>query len=377
MKKINCIWMRGGTSKGGCFLENDLPESIEEQDHILTAIYGGNDPTGKQFNGMGGATSTTSKAVIVKKRNGEKNAVNYTFAQVDITTSLVDRKGNCGNMSAAVAPFAIEMGLIDDVQEPITQVSIFNTNTSKIIIAHLPVKDGKVVYEGNYAISGVPGTASKIQLDFLEPGGAVTKKLLPTGNVIDVLSTPDYGDFEVSIVDAANPLVFVWAKDLGLTGSEQPLDIDSNPELLKKMLSIREAASVKMGLTTSIEEAKKIPAIPKFCFVAEAADYKASNGETIKKDQIDLQARMLSMGKLHPNYAITGGICTGVAAKIPGTIVNQIIGKASEQEEIRIGHCGGLLSVGAKVAEEDGQVKALLGTVFRTVKKLMKGEVYW
>lgn len=375
VKSIPCIWMRGGTSKGGCFLQSDLAQNIEEQNTQLTRIYGGNDPSGREIDGMGGGTSTTSKAVIVGKRQGEPNGVDYTFAQVDTTSALVDRKGNCGNMSSTVGPFAIEAGLIEEVTEPVTQVRIFNTNTQKTIIAHVPVKGGKVVYQGDYAIAGVPGTASKIQLDFLKPGGAVTGKLLPTGHVVDVLDVPGYGVFEVSIVDAANPLVFVRAKDLGISGSELPAEIDGNPELLKKMLAIREAASVAAGIAKTLDEAKMVPAVPKFCFVAEPATYKTVSGTVISQIEIDLQGRMLSMGKLHPTYAITGGVCTGVAAKIPGTIVNQIVGSAALQSEIRIGHCGGTLSVGAEIEEDAGVFKAVCGTVYRTARVLMKGEV--
>lgn len=373
---IPCIWMRGGTSKGGCFLLSDLASDVTAQNLQLTKIYGGNDPSGREIDGMGAGTSTTSKAVIVAKRLGEHNAVDYTFAQVDTTTELVDRKGNCGNMSSTVGPFAIEIGLIDNVTEPITQVRIFNTNTQKTIVSHVPVQNGKVLYQGDYAISGVPGTAAKIQLDFLEPAGSVTKKLLPTGNVIDVVDIPEYGRFEISIVDAANPLVFVRASDLGLKGNELPAQIDGNPELLKKMLAIREVASVLAGIAKDVEQAKGIPAVPKFCFIAPPSDYKTVEGVSIKQGEIDLLGRMLSMGKLHPTYAITGGVCTGVAAKIPGTLVNQVIGNAASHDEIRIGHCGGTLAVGAQTRITADGVQAVCGTVYRTARVLMRGEVY-
>lgn len=375
-KFIKCMWMRGGTSKGGCFLESDLSDDIATQNKILSRIYGSNDASGRQIDGMGGATSTTSKAVIVSKRQGERNGVNYTFAQVDIATELVDRKGNCGNMSSTVGPFAIENGLIEDITEPTTQVRIFNTNTQKTIVAHVPIKEGKVVYQGDYAISGVPGTAAKIQLDFLNPGGAVTNKLLPTGQVVDTVSLPNGEKIEISIVDAANPLVFIRAKDLGLTGNEMPKEIDNKPELLAKMLAIREVASVLSGISTSVKEAQSIPAVPKFCFIAEPVDYTAIGGEKIDAQRIDLQARMLSMGKLHPALAITGGVCIGVAAKIPGTLVNQVVGSASVNDEIRIGHCSGILSVGANVQLNGGVAEAVCGTVFRTARILMRGEVF-
>lgn len=366
--------MRGGTSKGACFLESELSTEISTQNKLLSKIYGSNDPSGRQIDGMGGGTSTTSKAVIVSKRAGERNSVNYTFAQVDVASDLVDRKGNCGNMSSTVGPFAIDSGLIEDITEPTTQVRIFNTNTQKTIVAHVPVKNGQVVYTGDYAISGVPGTAARIQLDFLNPGGAVTKKLLPTGHVADTIELADGQKIDISIVDAANPLVFVRAQDLGLTGSEMPAEIDSKPQLLEKMLSIREKASVMAGIAVDLNEAKTIPAVPKFCFIAPAAEYTSLEGETINTDQIDIQARMLSMGKLHPALAITGGVCIGVAAKIPGTLVNQMVAQASNHDEIRIGHCSGILSVGADVAMNNGDVTAKCGTVFRTARILMRGE---
>lgn len=373
-KYIKCTWMRGGTSKGACFLESELSTDISTQNKLLSKIYGSNDPSGRQIDGMGGGTSTTSKAVIVSKRAGERNSVNYTFAQVDIASDLVDRKGNCGNMSSTVGPFAIDNGLIEDITEPTTQVNIFNTNTQKTIVAHVPVKNGQVIYTGDYAISGVPGTAARIQLDFLHPGGAVTKQLLPTGHVVDHVELADGQKIEISIVDAANPLVFVRAQDLGLRGDEQPEEIDNKPDLLEKMLTIREIASVLAGIAADQNEAKTIPAVPKFCFISPPADYISLEGQPIKTNQIDIQARMLSMGKLHPALAITGGICIGVAAKIPGTLVNQIVGPAADQDELRIGHCSGILSVGADVAINGEDVEAKCGTVFRTARILMRGE---
>lgn len=376
MQSIPCFWMRGGTSKAGSFIESDLPESVVEQNNILCRVYGSDDPTGRQINGMGGGTSTTSKAMIVGKRSNEVNGINYTFCQVDVSANQVDRKGNCGNISSAVGPFAIEAGLVDEITEPVTQVRIFNTNTNKTIVSHVPVKNGKVVYNGDFSISGVPGTGARIRLDFLSPGGAVTGKLLPTGNVKDLIAVPGYGTVEVSIVDAANPLVFVRASDLGITGQEMPKDIDGNAELLNHMLAIREAAAVLIGLAKNREDAKiNSQAVPKFCFISPADDYMSLPGEKVAKQDIDLQARMLSMGKLHPVLAITGGICIGVAAKIPGTLVNEVVGHAAEKDELNIGHCSGVLSVGAKVNIHDGEIQVENGTVYRTARVLMKGNV--
>ncbi|MDR0805557.1 MAG: hypothetical protein LBN41_02265 [Enterobacteriaceae bacterium] len=376
MNSIPCFWMRGGTSKAGCFIESDLPSSIAAQDEILCRIYGSNDPSGRQIDGMGGGTSTTSKAMIVAKQSGEKNTVNYTFCQVEVSSNAVDRKGNCGNISSAVGPFAIEKGLVDEISEPITKVKIFNTNTKKTIISHVPVKNGKVVYRGDFSISGVPGTGARIQLDFLSPGGAVTGKLLPTGNPQDVIDVAGYGQYVISVVDAGNPLVFVRAKDLGLTGQELPSDIDSNPELLAKMLAIRETTAVLIGLAKDINDARhNSQAVPKFCFVAPPTNYTNLQGQRISAQHIDILARMLSMGKLHPVLAITGGICIGAAAKIPGTLVHEVVSGNDDKDELIIGHCSGMLSVSADVETRNGEVEVMNGTVYRTARVLMKGSV--
>ncbi|MBK5071509.1 3-methylitaconate isomerase [Budviciaceae bacterium CWB-B4] len=368
--------MRGGTSKAGCFVEDSLPPEVSEQDKLLCRIYGSSDPSGRQINGMGGGTSTTSKAMIVGKRAGEKNSVNYTFCQVETATNAVDRKGNCGNISSAVGPFAIENGLVDEITEPVTRVKIFNTNTQKTIVSHVPVKAGKVVYNGDFSISGVPGTGARIQLDFLSPGGAVTGKLLPTGQPKDVIDVPGYGPTEITIVDAANPLVFVRAADLGLTGNELPAEIDCNAELLDRMLAIREAAAVLIGLAKDMNDAKhNSQAVPKFCFIAPPMSYTSLSGQVVSADAIDIQARMLSMGKLHPVLAITGGVCIGVAAKIPGTLVYEIAGNCSEKDELNIGHCSGVLSVSAEVENQSGELKVLNGTVYRTARVLMRGDI--
>lgn len=373
---IPCFWMRGGTSKAGCFVEDSLPPEVSEQDKLLCRIYGSSDPSGRQINGMGGGTSTTSKAMIVGKRAGEKNSVNYTFCQVETATNAVDRKGNCGNISSAVGPFAIENGLVDEITEPVTRVKIFNTNTQKTIVSHVPVKAGKVVYNGDFSISGVPGTGARIQLDFLSPGGAVTGKLLPTGQPKDVIDVPGYGPTEITIVDAANPLVFVRAADLGLTGNELPAEIDCNAKLLDRMLAIREAAAVLIGLAKDMNDAKhNSQAVPKFCFIAPPMGYTSLSGQVVSADAIDIQARMLSMGKLHPVLAITGGVCIGVAAKIPGTLVYEIAGNCSEKDELNIGHCSGVLSVSAEVENQSGELKVLNGTVYRTARVLMRGDI--
>jgi 2-methylaconitate cis-trans-isomerase PrpF len=365
--------MRGGTSKGLFFKKDDLPMDEKLSDKIILKAFGSPDLYERQIDGLGGGTSTTSKLAVVEKRLNEINGINYTFGQVDIKTSLIDRKGNCGNLSSAVGPYAIDHGMVDKIEEPYTKVNIFNTNTKKKIVAFVPVKDGQTQYEGTFYISGVSNPGSKIQLDFLEPGGAITGKLLPTGKTKELLQTKSVGEIEVSLVDATNPLVFIKASDVGLVGTELPNDIDENPNILNTLLEIRAAAAVKLNLAKDFDDANQnSPAVPKMCFVSEAKSYRSTEKKDIVEDDIDIVARMLSMGKLHPTFAISGGICLAIAAKIEGTIVNSQL-KQFDKDRIVIGHCGGTMEVGAEVTEEN---VALRGTVFRTARCLMLGETY-
>ncbi len=376
---IPCTIMRGGTSKGLFFLESDLPASPLLRQLYIAKAFGSPDPFGRQVNGLGGATSTTSKVAIIGKREGEKNAVNYTFGQVDIGSLLIDMRGNCGNISVAVGPFALDAGLVDEVEEPYTKINIYNTNTKKYIVAHVPTRDGKCVYEGDFVISGVPSPGSRIRMDFTEPGGAVTGKLLPTGNVRDILSTRTGRTFEVSIVDAANPFVYVRAADVGVTGQELPADMDGNRQRLETLLEIRAAAAVLLGLATDEEDAyRNSPAVPKISIVAPPATYRSLSGQVIHEAEFDISARMLSMGKLHPSYAVTGGICLAVAAKIEGTIVHETVRMRDPGEEkpLRIGQCSGITEVGAKVIREHGGWHAVYGTTYSTARRLMRGQTY-
>jgi len=275
-----------------------------------------------------------------------------------------------------VGPYAIDEGMVE-VEEPITTVRIYNTNTKKYIIARVPVENGKAKVTGDYSISGIPGTGARIGLEFQQPGGSVTGKLLPTGNVTDVLDTP-YGHFAVSIVDAANPLVFLRASDLGLTGVELPPAVDGNPELLKKIESIRAAAAVKTGLAASPAEATtKSPAVPKIAFVAPPVDYATLSGATVQAADIDVVARIMSMGRLHAAYAITGAICTAGAAKIEGSLVWEMIPVERQEDKlVRLGHPGGTLDVEVEMEKQDGTFVYQKGTAFRTARRLMEGYVY-
>jgi len=371
-RRIPAIYMRGGTSKAVFFMKKDLPSNPAIRDQVILAAYGSPDPNARQIDGMGGATSVTSKVAIISPSKVSNTDVNYLFGQVSIISPLIDYKGNCGNISSAVGPFAIDEGLVP-VREPVTTVRIWQENTKKIIVADVPVKNGKHQVEGNYSIDGVPRSGAKIRLKFLDPGGAVTGKLLPTGNVMNILKIPEFGTFTVSIVDAANPVVFVKANELGLLGIEIN-EIDSNPEILRKLEAIRSHAAIMTGLAKTLEEVS--PAVPKVAFVSKAEEYKAISGRLITAADIDLVARVMSMGRLHKAFALTGAICTAGAAKIEGTVVNQVMNEASLlKEEIRIGHPGGVMAIKPVIERKERDFYYAEASANRTARRLMEGYV--
>lgn len=369
-KRIPCVIMRGGTSKGIYIKENDLPKDPILRDKTILAIFGS--PDVRQINGLAGADPLTSKLAIIGPPTHPDADVDYTFAQVSINDSVVDYKGNCGNISSGVGPFAIDESLVR-AEEPLTKVCIHNTNTGKLLYAEVEVEDGKAKVAGDTAIAGVPGTASPIQLDFSDTAGAATGKVLPTGNVVDVLET-SRGPIEVSIVDVANPCIFVRAEDVNMKGTEGPAEIDGNPELLAYLEEIRSKCCVMIGMASTPEEAtKKAPAFPMIAFVTKAQDYvDFTTGNTIKKEDVDFVSRLMFMQVLHKTYAGTATACTGAAAKIPGTIVNQVIPHIDEIETIRIGHPAGVIPVVADV--QDGKVKK--AALIRTARRIMEGYVY-
>lgn len=372
--RVPCMIMRGGTSKGLFILEKDLPLDQAERDEVLLKLMGS--PDMKQINGLGGATSVTSKVAIIGISQREDADVDYTFAQVSVDKPIVSYKGNCGNISSGVGPFAIEKGLVK-VEEGMTTVRIHNTNTGKIINADVEVEHGAVKYDGDFKIAGVKGTAAPIKLKFVDPAGTISDKLLPTGHAVDVLEIPEFGSVEVSIVDAANPLVFVKAKDLGLEGTELPQELDNIPEKLDLLEKVRGMAAVKLGLikdyTTSAWET---PGIPKMTFVAPAQKYQTTGEERIEKQQVDLLSRMMSMQKSHPTYAMTGAMCTAAAAIVPGSVVAQVLNKNVDTQFIRIGHPGGILEAGVdyEICEEEIKIEDTFG--FRTANLLLEGTAY-
>lgn len=369
--KLPVTIMRGGTSKGVYILEDDLPKDKEQWEPILLRLMGS--PDAKQIDGLGGSQSVTSKVAIIKKSDRPDADVDYTFAQVSVDKPLVSYKGNCGNISSGVGPFAIEKGLVAP-QEGQTSVRIFNTNTDKIIVADVvTTKDGVVYDDDAFAIAGVPGTSAPVKLKFVKPDGTLGNGLLPTGNAIDVIDVPEYGKMEISIIDAANPLVFVRAEDVGLKGTELPAEVDGNPKTLELLETVRGLAAVKLGLISDYKQsAWETPGIPKMTFVAKAADYTASNGDQIKEADVDLLSRMMSMQKAHPSYAMTGAMCTAAAAVVPGSIVQQVLSEKTDTQYIRIGHPGGILPCG--VDYKEGDVPAIDDTFgFRTANCLLEG----
>ncbi|WP_027717877.1 2-methylaconitate cis-trans isomerase PrpF family protein [Desulfovirgula thermocuniculi] len=374
-EKIRCVIMRGGTSKGVFLLENDLPRDPQVRDRVILAIFGSPDP--RQIDGLGGADSLTSKVAIIGPSSRPDADVDYTFGQVSITAPLVDYRGNCGNISSAVGPFAIDEGLVKAV-EPVTTVRIFNTNTQKLIVAEVPVRDGKAVTKGDFAIDGVPGTGARITLNFLDSGGAVTGKLLPTGRVRDEVTLSDGTRLEVSLVDAANPVVFFKAADLGLTGVELPDMVNSDPQLLARIEEIRCIAAEMMGLANRQEATAKSPAVPKIIFVSPPCTYKASDGRVIEASQIDLVARAMSMQKMHKAFAVTGGICTSAAAKLKGTVVNEVLRpSAGRSKVIRLGHPSGTMEFEIEIMYGAGGTPRLeKAAVARTARRIMDGFVY-
>lgn len=369
--RVPCMIMRGGTSKGIFFKEEDLPTDANERDQVLLRIMGS--PDLKQIDGLGGASSVTSKVAIVSVSQREDADVDYTFAQVSVDKPIVSYKGNCGNISSAVGPFAIEQGMVK-LEEPVTKVRIYNTNTDKIIEAEVETAGGSVKYHGSYAIAGVKGTASPIKLKFIKPSGTLSGQLLPTGSPVDKLEVPMVGEVEVSIIDAANPLVFVRAKDIGLKGTELPEEIDSNPEMLQKLEFIRGAAAKKIGLIEDISKsAWETPGIPKLTIVECPKEYHNVEGRLIGQGEIDLLARMMSMQKAHPTYAMTGAMCTAAAAVVKGSVVWNVLRQDTNTQNLRIGHPGGILEAGVDYTENAGEVIIDDTFGFRTANLLLEG----
>ena len=372
--QIPCSILRGGTSKGLYLLEKHLPPAGPQRDEVLLRLMGS--PDARQIDGLGGATSTTSKVAILAAADGAEADVLYTFAQVAVEQSFVSYAGNCGNISAGVGPFAIESRLIE-ATNPVTTVRIWNTNTNKLLVEEVETPGGQVNYKGDFRIAGVPGTAAPVKMKFMNPAGSMGQGLLPTGNPVDTLTVSWFGNIEVSIVDATNPLVFVRAADVGLTGRELPAEMDADPILLARLESVRGAAAKLLGLVhNAADAALQSPGIPKLTLVAKAQEYNTPSGEAVAAGEIDLVARMMSMQKAHPTYAMTGAMCTAAAAVVPGGLVEEILPADFDPAALRIGQPGGVLTAGVEYTAEADRPQIAAAFGFRTARLLMKGTAY-
>ena len=372
-RRIPCTIMRGGTSKGLFFLGADLPSDAAARTRTLLAAFGSPDP--RQIDGLGGADPLTSKLAIIQPSTQPGVEVEYTFGQVSIQEAFIDFSANCGNISSAVGPFAVLKGLVAPV-EPVTRVRILNTNTRKMIVAEVPVLDGTVVTQGPYCIDGVPGSGAEIRVHFLDPAGGLTGKLLPTGNVCDRIRLEDGRELEVSIVDAGNAAVFIRAVDLGLEGSELPADLESRPQALAALEEVRSKVSVILGLSPSWKESyQRYRSLPKVVFVAPPAPMRTLYGKEIGAKEMNLRARVMTMGRPHKAFAVTAAIPTAAASQIPGSMVHQVC-RAPESCAVRIGHPSGVISV--DVAMENGRGGSHLQevTIGRTARLLMDGHVF-
>jgi len=372
--KIPCAIYRGGTSKPIFFLAKDLPQDPKERDQVILAAFGS--PDLRQIDGLGGADPLTSKVAYIGPPTIPDTDINYTFGYVGIAGPVIDYTGNCGNTSAAVGPFALLRGLIEP-KGPITTARIYNTNTKKVIVAEFHVRDGEFFSEGSFRIDGAPGSGSKILLDFIDSGGAVTGKLLPTGKVQEEVKFPTIGTLAVSMVDAANPFVFVRASDLGLLGNETLEEISGNGVLLKKCEEIRSVVAEIMGIAKKEEATRLSPGVPKIALVSPPTSYLTPKG-MVDASEVDIIARMTALQKLHKAYAVTGAVCLGAAAKIEGTVVNEIFRQAqhSNPPSVRIGHPSGTIQVEIETKEKNGHLELTKAALARTARLLMDGYVY-
>ena len=373
--KLPAVFMRGGTSNAVVFNQKDLPQDRALWDEIFLAAIGSPDPTGRQLDGMGGGVSSLSKVCVVGPSTRPDADIDYTFAQVQVKEAKVDYGANCGNMSSAMGPFALDEGMVK-VSGREALVRIHNTNTKKIIHALFSVDDGLAAVDGDLAIPGVSGTGSPVKLEFRDPGGATTGKLLPTGNVVDTLDVPGIGKIRVSMVDAANATVWVKAADIGLTGIELPEPLEANTVAMQKLSAIRIAASVAMGIAPNVEEAAKQKSVPFIGFVSAPQDAKLLSGETIKADEIDLTGRVISNGQPHRALPLTVSLCMAVASRIEGSVVSEVLRKGTDAEApIRIGMPSGILTVAATVRQKDSDWHAEQGAFYRTQRRMFEGQV--
>jgi probable AcnD-accessory protein PrpF len=382
--RIPATYMRGGTSKGVFFRLQDLPAAAQApgamRDALLMRVIGSPDPYGKQIDGMGGATSSTSKTVIVSTSSRPGHDVDYLFGQVAIDRTLVDWSGNCGNLSAAVGPFAIGSGLVDPERVPrngIATVRIWQANIGKTIIAHVPITDGAVQETGDFELDGVTFPAAEVQLEFLDPAAeeeGAGGSMFPTGNLVDDLEVPGVGTLRATMINAGIPTIFINAEAIGYTGTELQDAINGDPKALAMFEAIRAHGAMRMGLIRHLDEAARRQHTPKVAFVAAPRDYVASSGKPVAGADIDLLARVMSMGKLHHAMVGTGAVAIGAAAAIPGTLVNLAAG-GGQRSAVRFGHPSGTLRVGAEAGQVNGEWSVTKAIMSRSARVLMEGAV--
>jgi len=375
-KKLRAVFMRGGTSKGLVFRQEDLPPARDDWAPIFTAAMGSPDPNGRQLDGMGGGVSSVSKVCVVGPPTHPDADVDFTFVQVLVTENVADYGSNCGNMSSAIGPFAIEEGIINGPHDGEAVVRIHNTNTGKIVVSRFRMANGEAAVEGDLVLDGVAGSGAPIKLDFAEPGGSRTGRILPTGNTIDRLELGALGTIEASLIDVALPVVVVRARDLGLSGFELPVELDAQPDILAKLEAIRRAASVRMGLTADLDAAAALGSVPKVGFVTAPGDYRTLSGRAVTADDMDLTVRMVSMGQPHRATPLTGALCLAAACRIPGTIPNATMNRQGDGA-LRLGHPSGVVQVDAGVSEIDGHPQVAYASVYRTARRLFEGNVLY
>ncbi len=376
MSLLPACWMRGGTSKGLFIHRDALPPPGPERDRLLLAVMGSPDPYGRQIDGLGGATSSTSKVAVIGPSARSDCDVDYLFGHVAIDRPLIDWSGNCGNLSSAVGVFAIEQGLVRPGAGGITEVRVWQQNLCRRISVLVPTDpQGGVITHGECRIAGVPGSGAPIRVLFHHPGGGAQGAVLPTGREREVLPVPGLGEIDCTLLFAGNATVFVSPETLGLEGHELPAEIDPREELRQRVEAIRRAAAVAMGLAATPEEAARRPGVPKLAWVCPPRDYRTSGGELQGAETMDLCARIFSLGRLHHAFTATGAIATAVAAAIPGTLVRECLRGGGEEGTIRIGHTAGVMEAQARVEREAGRWLARSAGITRTARTLMRGEV--
>lgn len=377
MRKFKTVFMRGGTSKGCMFLREDLPEDRSQWDPIFLQVMGNPDP--KQIDGMGGTVSSNNKIVIVWKSEEKDVDVEYLVGQVIVGKSQVDYKSNCGNMTAAVGPFAVEEGLLE-ITQPITTVRMLNRNTDKYINVTVPIdpETGTFAQDGDCHIAGVDGTAAELKVNFLNPAGSKTGKLLPTGNVLDVLDIPGFGKIEASILDVSNPMVLVRAEDIGMKGTELPEEINSNTGVSALLEKIRGTAACMMGFAKDLEDATaNSPAVPKVGFFTAPVTFTDIAGEQVESSDMDLCARVISVFKCHKACPLTSASSISVAAQLEGSIIEKTLGMPGNASGcVRIGHPSGVMTMYPDIVRQDGELQLPGVAVQRTARRIMDGTVY-